>query len=590
MGRRVFRRTTTTTAARGESVFLDPTRSSIVFEGSVLTFPINLIGINRASERPETHKMPARKTLPAKPPSSSKPRQESDTEYMIRKLESFNAKYESAEKEKGARTESKLLPSSDSQIEVGSEHPPKKERRSRRLSFVAKSSKRESSKRSRSARRDSSRRESRHKDRGSPNRSPQGPEGTEDLTASPASDTFSENGNKRTKDRNGILLSPLMMFAMCMWYCLSLVAVAMLGFWLHMHFVATYEAKNGAAESGSPGGMQFQPIPPGYQLVAIPSARPSAPSDTLKGKNGTSGLITTQSSDVGTQAPSSSSKPSGAPSISPTLLPTTTGRPSMVPSSMPSSSPTGLPGCPDELTESQTLDANGLVTLRYAVVSYKGNMGGGVGGLLCVSLEYEGVASWIGLAFSEAKRNPKFGRKEAVIGIPGLATSTAMKRPSDDTLHSGLGQMNDPLPPEKQPVFHNPGKHDLPAGGTDGYSGPSLLTMSPDNRQSLENATVDVRDLSSTGIVTGEDLWRTTLSFGKYLREPGEIQIDPAVPTLVLYAVSPADLGPGPADGNPDWEAVSIQFDSSQGSGNSITKSHLRKRIREKEKDEKDPP
>ena len=602
--------------------------------------------------------MPATRKMPAKPPSGSKPRRESDTEYMRRKLESFNAKGESAKKEKDAAAalaEGKLSPSSDSpdakRMSVEVEHLPMKE--GRRES--AKPTRRESSKRSRSsarrdssrresrrkdrvsalvdslrrpakrspegdedhrkrsrssARRDSSRRESSRKDRVSPleidslRRSPRGPEGDEDHhSASTASESFSENGGKRRKGRNGVLVSPWMMLAMCMWYCVSLVAVALLGFWLHMRFVSTYEAGDGAAESGSPGfrkpsgDMQFQPLPPGYQLVA--TAPSSAPYDVIKGANGTGVLITTQSSDVGTQAPTSSSEPSGAPSIGPSLLPTTTGRPSvtptteppsMVPSTVPSASPTGLPGCPDELSGSQKLDVYGLVNLRYEVVTYKGDMGGGVGGLLCVSLEYEGVASWIGLAFSEAKRNPKFGKKEAVIGIPGLATSTAMRRPGDGALHSGLGQMNDPLSPDEgQPVFFNPGKYNLPAGGTDGYSGPSLETVSPAGRQSLQNATVNVRDMSSTGIVTSEDLWRTTLSFGKYLREPGEIQIDPAALTLVLYAVSPADGGPDPADGNPDWTAKSIQFGPSLG-GSSTTKSHLRKRIRKKEQDEEDPP
>lgn len=543
--------------------------------------------------------MSARK-LPAKMPSGSKPRQESDAEYMRRKLESFNAQSESAKKDAAAESKPALSPDSldaKRKAEASSEHPPKRERRSRRLSFVGKSSKRESSKRSRSARRDLSGRASRRKDRGSPDRSPRGPEGDEDPAANTDGDSLSENGDKRRNYRNGVLLSPWMMLTMCVWYCVSLVAVAVLGFWLHMRFIETYEASAGARESGAPDfrnpgdDPQFRPIPPGYQLVAtVPSARPSAPPGVLAGANGTTGLITTQSSGVGTQAPSSSSEPSGAPSIGPSLVPTATGRPSTVPSWMPSASPTGLPGCPDELTGSRILDDDGLVTLRYAVVTYKGNMGGGVGGLLCVSLEYEGIASWIGLAFSEAKRDPQFGRKEAVIGIPGLETSTAMTRPGDDTLHSGLGQTNDPLPPDKQPVFRNPGKHVLPAGGVDGYSGPSLFTMSPADRQSLQNAAVDVQDMSSTGIVTSEGLWRTTLSFGKYLREPGEIQIDPAADTLVLYAVSPADGGPGPADGNPDWESTPIRFDPSQGSGGSTTKSHLRKRIRVKEQDEEDPP
>ena len=80
--------------------------------------------------------MPATRKMPAKPPSGSKPRRESDTEYMRRKLESFNAKGESAKKEKDAAAalaEGKLSPSSDSpdakRMSVEVEHLPMKEGR-----------------------------------------------------------------------------------------------------------------------------------------------------------------------------------------------------------------------------------------------------------------------------------------------------------------------------------------------------------------------------------------------------------------------------------------------------------------------------
>merc|ERR1712194_189361 len=98
---------------------------------------------------------------------------------------------------------------------------------------------------------------------------------------------------------------------------------------------------------------------------------------------------------------------SSLPSPSPTR--TLSIQPSSIASYVPSFNPTSAPKCPEQLVTFATL-GNGL-TLRYQVVSYKGDMKHGLGGLLCISFEYTGAAGWIGLAFSEASRDPRFGRK-----------------------------------------------------------------------------------------------------------------------------------------------------------------------------------
>jgi hypothetical protein len=54
-----------------------------------------------------------------------------------------------------------------------------------------------------------------------------------------------------------------------------------------------------------------------------------------------------------------------------------------------------------------TLDEDNLLTLKCEVFVYQGAIGASLGGgLLCLSLEYSGYAGWIGLAFSEASRDP----------------------------------------------------------------------------------------------------------------------------------------------------------------------------------------
>ena len=162
-------------------------------------------------------------------------------------------------------------------------------------------------------------------------------------------------------------------------------------------------------------------------------------------------------SSQSTEIPSILQLPSNQPSLQPSTsaLPSSSEQsftlPSAAPSYMPSFIPTSRPGCPDQLLKSKTLDYDNLLTLKYEVVLYPADgddttvtnnlVGGGGGGLLCLSLEYTGDASvgWIGLAFSEASRDPRFGRKEAIIGIPGIETSVAV---ATDGGVASLGQQS----------------------------------------------------------------------------------------------------------------------------------------------------
>lgn len=177
-----------------------------------------------------------------------------------------------------------------------------------------------------------------------------------------------------------------------------------------------------------------------------------------------------------------------------------------------------------------------------------------LGGLLCISLEYSGDAGWIGLAFSDATRDPQFGRKEAIIGIVGLQTTSAMSMDGS----TSLGQQNVVL--ESGPNFVNPGKYKIPAGGigNDAYYGPSLKLLSDIDEQTLIDGSVGIID-SYAGIISDQSRMDTVLSFAKYLREPDEIEIDPYDSTLLMYAVAPLD-GEGNYDGNPKWKSTYLNF------------------------------
>lgn len=249
---------------------------------------------------------------------------------------------------------------------------------------------------------------------------------------------------------------------------------------------------------------------------------------------------------------------------------------------MPSVSPTSIPECPEQLLKSVALDDyDDLLTLNYEVVVYQGDMANGVGGLLCMSLEYAGSAGWIGLAFSEATRDPQFGRKEAIIGMPGMRSSRVFLTEGSA---SSVGQHNAALG-EMGLAFTNPGKYEIPPGGIeDGFYGPSLSLLRGIGGQTLINGSVSmVWPYSNDAGDADDDIVmqmdpRTRMSFVKYLREPNEISIDPYQPTLLLYAAAaPLRNEDGTINGyngNPEWKYTYL---------NLLNSSDVRKRKRQLE-------
>lgn len=183
--------------------------------------------------------------------------------------------------------------------------------------------------------------------------------------------------------------------------------------------------------------------------------------------------------------------------------------------------------------------------MRYEVVPFPPS--DPAGGLFCVSIEYEGNAGWIGFAVSGASRDPAFGRKEAIIGIPGVSTTVAVAPPGSDV---AVGQQVGTMVMDG-PVLINPGKYEIPAGGgVDGYTGPAIETMLDVERQTLLNSSI---------IVVGPDdnplqKATTTMTFTKYLIELDEIPIDPLKKSLFLYAVATIDED-GEYNDNPEWVA-----------------------------------
>lgn len=271
-------------------------------------------------------------------------------------------------------------------------------------------------------------------------------------------------------------------------------------------------------------------------------------------------------------------RPTSVPSQSPTT-PFPTSTPSYAPSTShsPSSSPTGLPGCPDKLLKSVELGSSAL-TMYYEIVNHNDALSD-KGGLFCVSLEYKGAAGWLGVALSEASRDPAFGRKEAIIGIPGIKNAIAVAKENAE-----LGQQSSPM--DGAPYYVNPGKYEIPAGGYDGYSGPSLSAMRPYDYQTLTDAWTNTT-------TNGDGSEITQLAFTKYLKEPGEINLNPFKSTLFLYAVAQLN-GRNEYDSNPQWEytylqliddtAVSRSFFSQPNSALDTNSDYPRKRLRQPRK------
>lgn len=190
-----------------------------------------------------------------------------------------------------------------------------------------------------------------------------------------------------------------------------------------------------------------------------------------------------------------------------------------------------------------------------------------------VSLEYAGPAGWIGLGLSEAARNPQFGRKEAVIGIPGIGKAAAVRAEEGG---SGPGQQI--FAREGGPAFTNPGKYEIPAGGIEkGFSGPSLKLLRGVDRQTLRHGSVSAINayLDPNGVVS--EFIVTKMSFEKFLWEPDEIEVDPNASTLLLYAAAPVDSS-GAYDGNPEWKHTYLTF--LDGPPDVLKEESVRKRTR----------
>jgi hypothetical protein len=170
----------------------------------------------------------------------------------------------------------------------------------------------------------------------------------------------------------------------------------------------------------------------------------------------------------------------------------------------------------------------------------------------------------MGLAFSTAGRNPQFGRREAVIGMPGVesAVAVASKNVTSQAINPSENQNNFV---EGGPYFVNPGKYEIPAGGLQGYYGPSLNFLMSGSQQTLVNA--------STIISYDSNQTTTRLSFAKYLREPGEIEINPmSGPTLILYAVAPVDANGVFVNENPEWKYINLVLEGSSNTKSTFTR------------------
>jgi len=397
--------------------------------------------------------------------------------------------------------------------------------------------------------------------------------------------------SSRRKKKRGYYISRFMMTVMCFCYLFSLVGVFAVGFWAHMEFFAykdtdttmnknigvsqgTFEnspeslgasdatsmlrpPSSSSSSSGPTSSAKFQPLPTDGGLGTKVSQIPAVAS------NNPSSAPTPILSDSPSSTPTSSSHPTSTPSISPSNLASESpsSEPTATRSESPSSSPSILDECPETLSRSMPFISDTSLTLYYETVIYQDHP---TGGLLCASLEYSGAAGWIGIAFSTAGRNPQFGRREAIIGMPGVDTSIAVsaKNVTSSALNPSGSQNNFV---EGGPYFVNPAKYEIPAGGLDGYYGPSLGFLMSDSQQTLINASV----------TTSDDLNQTVtrLSFAKYLREPGEIEINPmSGPTLILYAVAPIDTSSGLyINENPQWKYINMIL----GGGRPNTRSSL---------------
>eukprot|EP00956_Cyclotella_meneghiniana_P034502 scaffold105641_cov66-Cyclotella_meneghiniana.AAC.1 len=402
------------------------------------------------------------------------------------------------------------------------------------------------------------------------------------------------------KKEKGFRVSRLTMCAVCVLYIISLGLVGVLGFWLHMILFPSeeqvgifipggddvVEQKAPADDEGSKvsilnvGGPTFSPstdvptstVPPTTKTQAPLSSKPTrkkkkpSKEQVASIKNPPASSISPSITAVPiSPAPSAldqSRLPTYAPSTSfptynpSTVEPTISHDPSSVPSPAPSSSlapsstPTGIPKCPDELMKIADLGDDSLITMRYEIVT------------LPLSDPYGG-----------ASRDPAFGRKEAIIGIPGVTTLVAAASGEDVSVGQQVGTAV-----LDGPQLVNPGKYEIPAGGgVDGYTGPSIDTMLPIEKQTLLDSTIAIVGPDDSPLQKPT----TTMTFTKYLIEPDEIEIDPFKKTLLLYAVASIDED-GEYNDNPEWIAnyvTLLESDVTAESRNGVTRKRLRHHI-----------
>jgi len=248
-------------------------------------------------------------------------------------------------------------------------------------------------------------------------------------------------------------LSPcaLLLIGGCCCFCILIIGAG-LGFCVHF-VLELYDEDDEvvAAVSGSEGGFDGSDDGGGSSKVG-PSTDVAAsihgPSIGPSLSVGPSSSPSAYFEDWPSSPPSvsSSGAPAATPSASPSAFPTISSGPNASPSSMPTNAPTSSPSasvppttspsystrpeCPERLLKTATLgDDETIITLNYEVVPYEGDDLLERGGLLCASLEYEGLAGWIGLAFSGASRDPERARREAVIGIVQAYPASRRPRP-----------------------------------------------------------------------------------------------------------------------------------------------------------------
>jgi len=363
------------------------------------------------------------------------------------------------------------------------------------------------------------------------------------------------------KKKSGWYLSHTMLCGICTCYTITLVLILVLGVGFGYILLPSYMDKD--TSSTNPNNVEKgTPEPTGSNSTSTENDENSIlttlSSSTIPSYAPSSVDSVSPSyfpSHLASETPSSSKIPSRQPSRQPTLSsqPTISSSPTLTPSLDSSSSPSDIPSasptmrleCPEQLTMVVTLDEEGLFIMKYHVVIYPDDYGDGLGGILCASLEYSGYASWLGLALSDATRDPRFGRKEAIIGIPGIQQTMAVV--SADVGSASLGQqVGGGI--KDGPPFQNPAKYIIPAGGIgDGYSGPSLILLS--DKQTLMNGSVTVDPNNTTNI--------TQMTFEKYLTETNEMRINPYEPNLFVYTAA-SEVNEDEEFDNPEWKYVSL--------------------------------